>query len=140
MKRLLIIGAIAMLIFTACGSSSEPAKDYDLTSKDGLQAFCTETLGSSMATIDSVTINDDAGTGSGYIVLINATFKVENKADTAKSAIKALSDEMAGALASAEDVHELAIFWTVPYLDGDAKVSYSKNGSDFVVSDEVYSF
>lgn len=49
------------------------------------------------------------------------------------------SDDLAATLANENDtVQEIAIFWTVPYLNDTAKCSYERVPDGFVVMDEMW--
>lgn len=95
--------------------------------------------------IDSITINENLGTDieGDYIVLVNLTWNVKNSATTSKEMIKLYSDDLAATMAeSCPDVQELAIFWTVPYLnDASAKCSYErKDGGMYTMDDSWIGF
>ena len=77
--------------------------------------------------VDSVTVNDDLGKGSGYIALVNLTWNVKNSAETSKKVLKMYSDDLAATIAAKySSVNEIAVFWKVPYLTNNtSKWSYS---------------
>ena len=53
--------------------------------------------------------------------------------------LKMYSDDLAATLANENDtVQEIAIFWTVPYLNDTAKCSYERVPDGFVVMDEMW--
>ena len=84
--------------------------------------------------IDRITINDDLGTDAegDYIALVYITWTQKNSGKTSKEVLKLYSDDLAATVAQeCENVQELAIFWTVPYLNNaNAKCSYErKNGA-----------
>ena len=57
----------------------------------------------------------------------------------AKEMLKMYSDDLAATLANENDtVQEIAIFWTVPYLNDTAKCSYERVPDGFVVMDEMW--
>lgn len=89
--------------------------------------------------IESIIINDDASSGSGYIAIVNLTWNVKNTGPTAKRMLSMYSEDLAARVADkCPSVNEIAIMWTVPYLNGDAKVSYVKRGSSMYQDDEVW--
>ena len=71
-----------------------------------------------MTQIDRITINDDLGTEADgdYIALVYLTWDQKNTGS----------------------VNEIAIFWTVPYLNDTAKCSYQRNGDGFVEMDMAW--
>lgn len=77
--------------------------------------------------VDSVTVNDDLGKGSGYIALVNLTWNVKNSAETSKKVLEMYSDDLAATIAAKySSVNEIAVFWKVPYLTNNtSKWSYS---------------
>lgn len=84
--------------------------------------------------IDSITINDDAGTDAegDYIALVNLTWNQKNKGETSKEVLTLYSDDIAATLADQNSsVNEIAIFWAVPYLNSDAKCAYEREGDGF---------
>lgn len=83
--------------------------------------------------IDRITINEDLGTDveGDYVVLVYLTWTQKNNGKLSKEVLKLYSDDLAAATAKeCASVQELAIFWTVPYLNNaNAKCSYErKNG------------
>lgn len=77
--------------------------------------------------IDSITVNDDAGTDKkdDYIFLTNLTWNVQNSGKTSKEMLELYSDSLAATLAKGcKNVNEICLFWEVPYLGGNAKLAY----------------
>lgn len=96
-----------------------------------------------MVSIDGITINDNAGSDADgdYIALVNVTFNQKNKADTAKEVLSLYSSDLAATLGTeSPSVSEVAIFWSVPYLESDAKCSYERSGDGFKEMDIVWGF
>ena len=84
--------------------------------------------------IDRITINEDLGTDveSDYIALVYITWTQQNSGETSKEVLKLYSDDLAATVAQkCDNVQEIAVFWTVPYLNNaKAKCSYEqKNGN-----------
>ena len=84
----------------------------------------------SKTSIDRITINVDLGTEKpdDYIALVYLTWNVQNSGSMSKKMIKMYSDDLAATIAKERlDVQEIAIFWTVPYLNNaSAKCSYER--------------
>lgn len=92
--------------------------------------------------IDSVTLNPDYGTDdeNDYIALVYLTWKQKNSLETSKEMLKMYSDDLAATVASdAPGIQEIAIFWTVPYLDMKAKYSYERKNNGMYITDEAWS-
>ena len=92
--------------------------------------------------IDEITINDNLGTDTpdDYIALVNITWTQKNSGKTSKEVLKMYSDDLAATLAQhCENVQELAVFWTVPYLNNaSAKCSYERKDGGMYVMDLVW--
>lgn len=92
--------------------------------------------------IDSITINDDLGTeiDGDFIALVYLTWNVKNSVKTSKEVLELYSGDLAATIAeSCPDVQELAIFWTVPYLDNaNAKCSYERKEGKMFTMDNVW--
>jgi len=140
---LLIVTLITMImVMCSCGSSEPDNKKMDLSTKEGIQAYTESYFKEEASTdIDSVTVNDDAGKGSGYILLVNVVFTTKNKADTSKQMIQMLSEDFAAHIGEeASDVNEVSLMWEVPYLEGNAKVQYERTDGGMKLGDESFSF
>ena len=84
--------------------------------------------------ISSITINENLGTDADddYVVLVRVIWNQKNSGKMSKTVLKLYSDDLASMIAEKfPNVQEIAIFWTVPYLNNaNAKCSYErKNGS-----------
>ncbi|WP_173915230.1 hypothetical protein [Halobacillus sp. Marseille-Q1614] len=73
-------------------------------------------------TIQDIRVNEDLGKGEGYIVLIDLSFDIKNKPDTAKEMIDMYSNDLGANLADLETVNEVTTFWVVPYLQEDGNI------------------
>lgn len=94
-----------------------------------------------MTQIDRITINNDLGTDADgdYIALVYLTWDQTNTGTTSKKILKMYSSDLAATLAKQNSsVNEIAIFWTVPYLNDTAKCSYKRNGGGFVEMDMAW--
>lgn len=82
--------------------------------------------------MDSITINDDYGTDAedDYIALVNLKWTVKNNGQMSKKVLKMYSEDLAATVAiECPNIQEIAIFWTVPYLNANAKCSYERKGN-----------
>ena len=91
-----------------------------------------------MTQIDRITINDDLGTEADgdYIALVYLTWDQKNTGKTSKKMLEMYSSDLAATLGEQNSsVNEIAIFWTVPYLNDTSKFSYQRYGDGFVEMD-----
>lgn len=94
-----------------------------------------------MTQIDRITINDDLGTDADgdYIALVYLTWDQTNTGTTSKKMLEMYSSDLAATLSKQNSsVNEIAIFWTVPYLNDTAKCSYKRNVGGFVEMDMAW--
>ena len=95
----------------------------------------------SMTDIDDITINDDLGTDQegDYVALVYLTWTQKNNGELSEAMLTMYSDDLAAwAAENCESVQEIAIFWTVPYLDANAKRSYERRGDGMYLTDSVF--
>ena len=72
-------------------------------------------------------------------ITIHLTWNTRNSGKLSKEVLKMYSDDLAAALAKENNsVREIAIFWTVPYLNDKAKCSYERVSNGFRVMDEMW--
>lgn len=91
--------------------------------------------------IDSITVNDDLGTDqeNDYIVLVNLTWNVKNSGKTSKEMLDMYSSDMAARMyKDLPEAQELCIFWTVPYLNGKAKISFERANGGMKYTDKMF--
>lgn len=94
--------------------------------------------------IDDISVNENLGTDASddYIALIYLSFNAKNPSNTAKKMIDLINNEIAYNMAEVENISEISIFWTVPYLNSSdsniAKASFSRNDDGFYFTDEWY--
>lgn len=92
--------------------------------------------------IDRITINDNLGTDAtdDYIALVYITWNQKNSGKTSKEVLKLYSDDLAATIGEqCENVQELAIFWTVPYLNNaNAKCAYERKGNGMYEMDMMW--
>ena len=92
--------------------------------------------------IDDITVNPDLGTekNDDYVVLVRLTWNVKNSAKTSKEMLDMYSSDMAARMyKDLPEIQELAVFWTVPYLNnGNAKISFERAGNGMKYTDKVF--
>ena len=125
---------------SASGATSDSVA---LTEQEQITKILTDRIGTeySKTDINEITINDDLSTDESddYIALVYLTWNVKNSGKTSKEMLKMYSDDLAATLANQNDsVTEIAIFWTVPYLDDNAKCSYKRVSNGFAEDDMVW--
>ena len=93
--------------------------------------------------IDLMTINENLGTDEDgdYIILARLTWNQKNGASTTEDVLTLYSNDFAARIGMDQtSVVEIAIFWTIPYLDNaTAKWSYERKGEGMYLSDNVMS-
>ncbi|WP_060668225.1 hypothetical protein [Oceanobacillus caeni] len=91
--------------------------------------------------IKDIKINEDLGTGEGYITLVYLSFDAKNTAGTSKDMIEMYSNDLGARLADNKDVNEVTVFWEVPYLhEGDniAKYNMQRQGDGMAIKEEYF--
>lgn len=89
--------------------------------------------------IEKIDVNEDAGTGEGYIVLAHLSFDRQNTAGTSKDMISRYAKDLGATLADQTDVNEVTVFFEVPYLkenDNIYKLSMERQGSEMEIVEE----
>lgn len=92
-------------------------------------------------TIDSITLNPDLGTEKedDYVALVRLTWNRQNSGKRAKKMLDMFSSDMASKIyQDLPEVQEVAIFWTVPYLHGSAKISFERDDGGMRYTDEMF--
>ncbi len=95
----------------------------------------------SQTNIDSITVNEDLGTDkeNDYVVLVYLTWNVKNNGKLSKEMLNMYSSDMAARMyEDLPEVQELAVFWTVPYLNGKAKISFERANGGMKYTDKVF--
>lgn len=91
--------------------------------------------------IREIAINENAGTeeDGDYIILVRLTWNVKNSGSMSKEMLEMYSSDFAARIGSDQSaVNEVAIFWTVPYLDNaSAKWAYERSGEGMYLSDNM---
>lgn len=94
--------------------------------------------------VDSISINKDYGTKTknDYIALVNLTWEQKNSASLSKEMISMYSEDLAAFVGKkCKNVHEICIFWTVPYLnDASAKCSYERKHGGMYSTDTIFDY
>lgn len=92
--------------------------------------------------IDNITVNANLGTeevDDDYIALVRLTWNVKNSEDTSKEMINMYSRDLAAYIAETNShVQEIVIFWEIPYLDVNAKLSYERQNGYMYESDAMW--
>lgn len=93
--------------------------------------------------IDSIRINENLGTDDvddDYIALVDLTWTQMNKGPTSKKMLSMYSEDLAAYIGEeCPNVQEIAIFWTVPYLDNaNAKCAYERKGEGMYEMDMMW--
>lgn len=156
-KSFLLLSALVLcLLLCACGTkqdgtnasseielSTTAEETVALTEKEQIEKILSERIEEEYynTVIDGITINDDLGTEKedDYIALVYLTWNTRNSGKLSKTVLKMYSDDLAATLAEENNsVREIAIFWTVPYLNDKAKCSYERVSNGFRVMDEMW--
>ncbi len=115
---------------------------YTLTSEDYIQANLRSYVSDyDYTTIDSITINDDAGTDTpdDYIALVNLTWSQKNSQETTEKMLDMYSQDMAARIyKDSPKVQEICIFWNVPYLNASAKWSFERGSDGMYKTDQIF--
>lgn len=93
-------------------------------------------------TIDNITVNPDLGTEKedDYVALVRLTWNVKNGGKLSREMLDMYSSDMAARMyEDLPEVQELAVFWTVPYLNnGAAKISFERSNGGMRYTDKIY--
>lgn len=156
MKRLLFVLVVFLVVLAGCVEISEPEEnngkqgaeqpsqeEVELTREDELDDIITEKIKSdyNSTTIKGIRINEDLGSGKGYIVLIDLSFDAKNRANTAKDMIDMYASDLAATLAKQKDVNEVVSFWEVPYLQSKGnviKIATERSGNDMAFTEKWF--
>lgn len=114
-----------------------------ITTEDYIQALLrTYVSDYDYTTIDSITINDDAGTTApdNYIALVNLTWSQKNSQETTEKMLDMYSQDMAARIyKDSSNVQEICIFWSIPYLNASAKWSFERGSNGMYKTDQIFS-
>lgn len=128
---------------SASSSPSATAQENETSQEDQIEDVIRGRIGDkfTMTTVDSITINENArgDAADSYIVLVNLMWSQENTADTSKSMLSMYSEDLAAYVAEeCPNVDEIAVFWEVPYLKANAKVTYERKGQGMALADQSW--
>lgn len=91
--------------------------------------------------IQQMEINENLGTeqDGDYIILARLTWNTKNSGTTSKEMLEMYSSDFAAHIGAEQPtVNEVAIFWTVPYLDNaNAKWAYERKDEGMYLSDNM---
>lgn len=156
MKRILAVFLVLVVGLPLCACGAQASEETTiapeaevtsstapLTEKEQIEAILTDRIEAEYdaTEIDRITINDDLGTeeDGDYIALIYLIWNRKNSGKMSKEMLRMYSDDLAATLAEKNDtVKEMAIFWTVPYLNDRAKCSYERVTNGFAVMDLIW--
>lgn len=153
MKPVFMFLLLFVLILSGCGDSKPNASNSknvsvypeyeDGSPKKELQDYAVNIILNNYndTDIDSISINDNLGTDdpNDYIMLVHLTWNTKNSASTSKKVLELYSEDFAAQIGRDQSsVKEIAIFWTVPYLNNaSAKWSYERMGDGMSLSDNM---
>ena len=134
---------LANLEFNSNSSSLAETTRYTvLTDEDYIQANLRSYVSDyDYTTIDSITINNDAGTDTpdDYIALVNLTWSQKNSQETTEKMLDMYSQDMAARIyKDSSNVQEICIFWNVPYLNASAKWSFERGSNGMYKTDQIF--
>ncbi len=159
-KKLIFLLLIITLAFSGCESSKTSTSDIQKSSsreasnsiepvyEEGsfekeLQDYAVKIIMENYmhTDIESLTINENLGTeeDGDYIILAKLTWNQKNKASTSLNMLSMYSSDFAARIGTDQPpVNEVAIFWTIPYLENaNAKWSYERSDYGMYLSDSM---
>lgn len=92
-------------------------------------------------TLNDITVNPDLGTDKDgdYVALVRLTWNRKNSGKMSKEMLDMYSSDMAARIyEDLPEVQELAVFWTVPYLNGSAKISFERANGGMKYTDQMF--
>lgn len=151
-KKLARIALLSMLALTACSSKKETeavptapeileTDTIDIKTQKYIQSYIDQHY--RKTTLDSISINKDLGTAAAddYVAMVYLTWDVKNNGKNTHDMLKMHSTDMSVRVyADLPEIQELVIFWSIPYLNSDAKISYVRTEKGMQLSDEYYGF
>lgn len=117
----------------------EVTENKEMTTEDIIRARIEEKYRDT--DVESITLNEHAGTDveDDYIALVRLTWNVKNSGKTSKEMLSMYSSDLAATVAEkCPNVQEIAIFWTVPYLNDNAKCAYERKNGNMYEMDIVW--
>ena len=136
MKKILLAIPIAAMLLAGCGS--EEAKMPEDT-EGKIEWRVKEEYRST--DVDHITLNPNSGTKdkNDKVALIYLIWNVKNTVSTSKEMLNLHSKDLAAFVyENCPEVSEFAVFWEVPYHDGNAKLSFKRKKSGMRLTDEKY--
>lgn len=91
--------------------------------------------------VNKISVNQDMGTGEGYILLAYLSFDAKNRAKTAKGMIDMYGEDLGAYIADEKEVNSVTVFWEVPYLNDSgniAKLMMERKGEGMAIVDRWY--
>lgn len=76
-----------------------------------------------------------------YVALVYLTWDVKNSSQTTQTMLTMYSEDMAANIGVDKlKVTDMAIFWEIPYLNGNVKLSFERKGESMFYSDKVFAW
>lgn len=127
-------------------ASQDTTSDYDEVEKvkSDLTAKVNQYIDDNytFTVLDKIEVNPNAGTeeSGDYIGLVYLTWNEKNKGEKSKTMLTMYSEDMATRVYDdLPEIQEIAIFWTVPYLNnGNAKLSFERKNNGMFYTDKVF--
>ena len=122
--------------------SVEPAYEDGSTEKE-IQNYAVNIINDNYTDtdIEQMEINENLGTeeDGDYIILARLTWNTKNSGTSSKEMLEMYSSDFAARIGAEQPaVNEVAIFWTVPYLDNaNAKWAYERKDEGMYLSDNM---
>lgn len=139
-KTMLLVCTVGLSLI-GCGKDTTQTFTSDGSPEGDIEAVIRNRVSSEYrkTDIESITINADLGTEEpdDHVALVYLTWNVMNTGSMSKEMLSMYSEDLAATLGNeCPSVQEVAIFWTVPYLnDATAKCSYERSSSGMVEMD-----
>lgn len=151
-KKLAYIALLSMLTLAACSSKKEPeaastapeileTDTIDTKTQKYVQSYIDQHY--KKTTLDRISINEDLGTAAtgDYVAMVYLTWDVKNNGKNTHDMLKMHSTDMSVRVqVDLPEIQELVIFWSIPYLNSDAKISYVRTEKGMQLSDDYYGF
>lgn len=125
--------------------SSEDKKeqeDEELTAGEEIESKIKEIVDEDLnsTVVTELNVNEDASVDEErYIVLVDLEWSVKNKPDTTKEMLDMYGDHLAAKMADNNLIHELVIFWEVPYHKEEETIlkrTYENKEGNMYLEDE----
>ncbi|WP_440897048.1 lipoprotein [Amphibacillus sp. Q70] len=96
----------------------------------------------SETSVTDIRVNDDSGTGEGYIVLVDLSFDRQNTASTSKEMVDMYASDLTAYIGEeTDDVNQVVSFWGIPYLQDEGnvvKITTERSGDGMAFIEQWY--